>query len=169
MGPLSEGAAYSFAYWPLQLFDTTAKEAGLQRLLHEYREAGGLKSQLHHKFVQRMILDQQEASVTVFITRMQRYTAPGSAAPGNYVTVVAMLSHPFSRGSSHIHVADPYEAPIIDCKYISHPFDIEILARHAVQLERLLEQPSYKPILKPSDNRLPAEFNYALRTPEEAK
>jgi choline dehydrogenase-like flavoprotein len=167
--PLSEGAAYSFAYWPLQLFGTTAEEADLQRLLDEYREAGNSKSQLHHDFVKRMILDQEEASATVFMTRMQRYTVPGSAAPGNYMTVVAMLSHPFSRGSSHIRAANPHEAPIIDCNYLSHPLDAEILARHAVQLEQLLEQPTYTPILKPGGNRLPADFSYALRTPEEAK
>lgn len=168
-GPLSEGAAYSFAYWPLQLFDTTAEEADLQRLLDKYREADDPTSQLHHEFVRRMILDRQEASATVFMTRKQRYTAAGSEAPGNYMTVVAMLSHPFSRGSSHIRVSNPHEAPVIDCNYLCHPLDAEILARHAVQLERLIEQPTYTPILKPSGNRLPAEFNYALRTPEEAK
>ncbi|KAK7727262.1 hypothetical protein SLS63_007313 [Diaporthe eres] len=168
-GPLSEGAAHSFAYCPLQLFDTTAEEADLQRLLEEYREADDPRLQLHHDFVRRMILDQQEASATVFMTRIQRYTAPGNKAPGNYMTVVAMLSHPFSRGSSHIRVADPHEAPIIDCKYLSHPLDAEILARHAVQLERLLEQPTYTPIIKPNGNRLPAEFSYAPRAPEEAK
>lgn len=168
-GPLSEGAAHSFAYLPLQLLSTTAEEADLKRLLDEYREADDPKLQLHHEFVRRMILDQQEASATVFMTRIQRYTTPDSRAPGNYMTVVAMLSHPFSRGSSHIHVADPHEAPIIDCNYLSHPLDAEILARHAIQIERLLEQPTYTPIIKPNGNRLPAVFNYAPRTPEEAK
>lgn len=168
-GPLSEGAAYSFAYWPLQLFNTTAEEADLQRLLDGYWEAGDPKYRLHDEFVRRMILDQNEASATVFMTRIQRYTAAGSKAPGNYMTVVAMLSHPFSRGSSHIRVANPHEAPVIDCNYLSHPLDAEILARHAVQIERLLQQPTYTPIIKPSCNRLPAEFNYTLSTAEEAK
>lgn len=168
-GPLSEGAAYSFAYWPLQLFDTAAEEADLQRLMDEHRDAGDPKSRLHDEFVRRIILDQHEASATVFMTRIQRYTAVGSKAPGNYMTVVAMLSHPFSRGSSHIRDANSHEAPIIDCKYLSHPLDAEILARHAVQIERLLEQPTYTPIIKPNGNRLPAEFNHAIRTPEEAK
>lgn len=168
-GPLSEGAAYSFAYWPLQLFDTAAEQADLQRLMDEYRDAGDPKSRLHDEFVRRMILDKHEASATVFMTRIQRYTAVGSKAPGNYMTVVAMLSHPFSRGSSHIRDSNPHAAPIIDCNYLSHPLDAEILARHAVQIERLLEQPTYTPIIKPSGNRLPAEFNYAPRTAEEAK
>lgn len=168
-GPLSEGAAHSFAYLPLQLLSTTSEEADLQRLLDEHRQADDPKFQLHHDFNSRMILDQQEASATVFMTRIQRYTAPGSRAPGNYMTIVAMLSHPFSRGSSHIRVADPHGSPIIDCNYLSNPLDAEILARHAVQIERLLEQPTYTPIIKPNGNRLPAEFNYAPRTPEEAK
>lgn len=168
-GPLSEGAAHSFAYLPLQLLSTAAEEADLQRLLDQYREAVDPQFQIHHAFIRRMILDQQEASATVFMTRIQRYTAPGSKAPGNYMTAVAMLSHPFSRGSSHIRVANPHEAPIIDCNYLSYPLDAEILARHAVQLERLLEQPTYTPIIKANGNRLPAEFNYAPRTPDEAK
>lgn len=168
-GPLSEGAAYSFAYWPLQLFNTTAEEADLQQLLDGYCEAGDPKYRLHHDFVRRMILDQHEASATVFMTRIQRYTAAGSKAPGNYMTVVAMLSHPFSRGSSHIRVADPHVGPVIDCNYLSHPLDVEILALHAVQIERLLEQPTYTSIIKPSGNRLPAEFKYAVRKPEDAK
>jgi choline dehydrogenase-like flavoprotein len=116
-----------------------------------------------------MTLDQQEASATVFMAWIQRYTAVGNKAPGNYMTVVAMLSHPFSRGSSHIRGVNLYEAPIIDCNYLSHPLDAEILARHAVQLERLLEQPTYTPIIKPSGNCLPAEFNYAPRIAEGAK
>lgn len=168
-GPLSEGAAYSFAHWPLQLFDTTADEADLQRVLDEYPEADDPKYQLHHEFVRRIILDPEEASATVFMTRMQRYTAPGSAAPGNYMTLVAMLSHPLSRGSSHIRGTNPYEDPIIDCNYLSHPLDAEILARHALQLEQLLEQPTYKPIIKPSGNRLPADFNFAMRATETVK
>lgn len=168
-GPLSEGGAYSFAYWPLQLFDTAADEADLQRLLDEHSEADDLKFQLHNDFVRRMILDRQEASATVFMVRIQRYTSLDNKAPGNYMTVVAMLSHPFSRGSSHIRAADPHEAPTIDCKYLSHPLDAEILARHAVQLESLLEQPTYAPIIKPSGNRLPVEFNHDPRSLEEAK
>ncbi|KAG8160823.1 hypothetical protein KVR01_009087 [Diaporthe batatas] len=168
-GVLSEGAAYSFAYWPLQLFNTASEEADLKRLLEEYREAGDSRYQSHHDFVRTMIMDRQEASATVFMTRIQRYTTAGSKAPGNYMTVVAMLSHPFSRGSSHIHVADPHGSPIIDFKYLSHPLDAEILARHTIQIERLLEQPTYASILKPGGNRLPAEYNDVMRTPEEAK
>lgn len=168
-GPLSEGGAYSFAYWPLQLFNTAAEEADLKRILDEHSKADDPNFQLHNDFVRRMILDRQEASATVFMTRIQRYTAAANKAPGNYMTVVAMLSHPFSRGSSHIRVSDPHEATIIDCKYLSHPLDAEILARHAVQLERLLDQPTYAPIIKPGGNRLPAEFNHAPRSPQEAK
>jgi choline dehydrogenase-like flavoprotein len=116
-----------------------------------------------------MILDEREASATVFLARMQRYSTPGNLAPGNYMSVVAMLAHPFSRGSSHIRVADPHEAPVIDCNYLSHTLDIDILARHVVQIERLFEQPTYKPILKPGGNRQPPEINYATRTPDEVK
>ena len=119
-----------------------------------------LQQQLQYEFNRRMILSPDEASATVFMTRKQRYTVPGDEADGNYMSVVAMLSHPFSRGSTHISTSDPRTQPVIDAAYLSHPLDLEILARHVLQIERLLEQPTYTAnIIKPNGNRLPKEFN----------
>ncbi|KAK1985563.1 hypothetical protein LZ30DRAFT_809136 [Colletotrichum cereale] len=166
-GPLSEGAAYSFAYWPLQLFNTPAEEAALRALLEKSTSTGDEATRMQQDFIRRMIIDPGEASATVFMTRKQRYTASGSEAPGNYMTVVAMLAHPFSRGSTHIKSADCHDQPSIDCAYLSHHLDVEILARHVLQIEKLLDHPVLASVRRPDGNRLPADMK--VRTLEDVK
>ncbi|KAK2047955.1 alcohol oxidase [Colletotrichum somersetense] len=159
-GPLSKGAAYSSAYWPLQLFNTPTEEADVRALLEQSTPTRDETTQTQEDFIRRIILDQGEASATVFMTRMQRYTVPGNDAPGNYMTVVAMLAHPFSRGSTHIKSPDCHDQPAIDCAYLSHRLDIEILARHVAQIERLLKRPALASVRIASGNRLPADAGF---------
>lgn len=167
-GPLAEGAA-SFAFWPLQLFNTSSEEIELRSLLEQStRRLNSSRSQ-HEDFIKRMILSPDEASATVFAVRAQRYTSVGNKADGNYMSIVAMLSHPFSCGSTHIKSADPAMHPIIDCKYLSHPLDAEILSRHCLQIERLLEQPAYRDMIKPNGTRLPREYVKPFGTVDEVK
>lgn len=167
-GPLSEGVA-SFAFWPLQLFNTSSEEVELKELLNSYSDLqhGNNWSQ-RDEFIKRMILAPDEASATVFMSRMQRYTTATDRADGNYMSIVAMLSHPFSCGSTHIKSSDPKDHPEIDCAYLSHPLDAEILSRHCLQIERLLQQPIYKEIVKPGGKRLPRGHEKPFETTEEA-
>lgn len=156
-GPLSEGAAYSFAYWPLQLFNSKAEEDELKTLLESMTFPQWNKGMgLQYEFIRRMILDPEEASATVFMTRKQRYTVPGKEAPGNYMTIVAMLAHPFSRGSVHIATPNSSKPPVIDCGYLIHQLDSEILARHVSQIERLVSQPTFRSIIRPNGRWLPS-------------
>ena len=169
-GPLAEGAAYSFAFWPLQLFNTSSEEAELRSLLglHSSQKDTSSGSQ-REDFIKRMIMSPDEASATVFMTRRQRYTSAGNEVDGNYMTIVAMLAHPFSCGSTHIKTAEPDNHPKIDCNYLSHPLDAEILSRHCLQIERLLEQPVYRKIIKPNGQRLPQKYGRPFESLEETK
>lgn len=168
-GPLAEGAAYSYAFWPLQLFNTPSEEAELKHLVDSHSTSRhGTSRSRHDDFIKRMILSPDEASATVFMTRMQRYTTPGNEAEGNYMTVVAMLSHPFSRGTVHIKSAKPNDRPKIDCAYLSHPLDAEILSRHTLQIEHLLKHPVYSDIIKPGGQRLPKGYEKSFKTIDEA-
>ncbi|TEY71493.1 hypothetical protein BOTCAL_0092g00270 [Botryotinia calthae] len=45
--------------------------------------------------------------------------------------------HPFSRGSTHISSSNIDDAPDIDPRFLSHPADLEIFARHIQTLETL--------------------------------
>jgi choline dehydrogenase-like flavoprotein len=107
--------------------------------------------------------------------RMQRNTDADSMpegtpsfVSGNYVTVVAMLAHPFSRGSCHITPASLQE-PNIVFNYLSHPLDTEILARHLRLIERLFQKPTFTAITKPNGKRLPRSFPHPIATLEDAK
>ncbi|KAI3545775.1 GMC oxidoreductase [Colletotrichum filicis] len=84
-----------------------------------------------------------------------------------YFTIALLLAHPLSRGSSHITSAS-LESPAvaIDPAYLSHPFDVEVLARHVQLLEKIAASEPLRSQLKPSGKRNPVN---ALTDLEEAK
>ncbi|KAI1115755.1 hypothetical protein F5Y14DRAFT_410178 [Nemania sp. NC0429] len=98
---------------------------------------------------------------------------PTYRAPGKYVSVVINLSHPLSRGHVHITstaatVADKGEGVAIDPRYLSHPLDLEVLARQVRFAEDLVTRA--EPLvryLKPYAKRfgdLDAAKDYVVRT-----
>ena len=66
------------------------------------------------------------------------------------------LNHPFSRGNVHIASSSVSAKPRIDPKYLSHPMDIEIIARHVQLLSKLLSIPSLAKFFKQGGNRIPS-------------
>jgi choline dehydrogenase len=58
-------------------------------------------------------------------------------APGNHVFLTTNVAHPFGRGSIHITTADPTADPAIDPRYLSHPVDRFMLAKHVQFLQRV--------------------------------
>ena len=84
----------------------------------------------------------------------------------NYITIMVGLNHPFSRGSVHIGSSDPRRPPVIDPNYLSHQLDLEILARGTQFIERIVETPAMKRLLK-TENRVPRDAN--LRDLESTK
>lgn len=67
-----------------------------------------------------------EANVTKLFT---------TESPGSYLTLAAILEHPFSRGSVHIQSSDPRIYPIIDPDYLGSEVDLEILADIMLHLQ----------------------------------
>lgn len=175
-GRMSEGPAYSFAFTPLQMLETPSETEELlsasARLLQETTDPG-----LAHQYsiIKAAIDNSNEATATTFMVRSQRHKdldslpkGTPSFVDGNYVSVIAMLAHPFSRGSSHI-TPDFSQPPEIKFNYLSHPLDTEILARHLRLIERLFQQPSFKRVTKPDGRRLPRSHPFPITTLEQAK
>lgn len=75
--------------------------------------------------------------------------------PGNYMTIAASLLTPLSRGSSHIKSVDYAVSPTIDPRYLSHPLDIELLARHVRFIETIAAAEPLASMFKPGGNRTP--------------
>jgi choline dehydrogenase-like flavoprotein len=175
-GRISEGGAYSFAFTPLQMLETPSETQELFEMVeHWVGEADSPSLQAQYSVIQKAIENPNEATATTFMLRMQRHRdtefLPKDTprlVNGNFVTVVAMLAHPFSRGTCHIS-SDPSHQPEIRFNYLSHPLDTEIMARHMLLIERLFQQPTFAAMAKPDGQRLPRSFPHPVSSLEQAK
>ncbi|KAF2446037.1 GMC oxidoreductase [Karstenula rhodostoma CBS 690.94] len=59
--------------------------------------------------------------------------------------------------------------PEIRFNYLTHPLDMEILARHLGLIERLFQKPTFTAIAKPNGRRLPRSFPYPISSLEDVK
>lgn len=76
--------------------------------------------------------------------------------PGQFLTIMVMLNHPFSRGHVHITSADPTAKPIFDLQLLSHPLDVEILGRHTQFIEKIASTEPLASMLKKDGQRIPS-------------
>lgn len=119
---------------------------------------------LQFDFNRRMLQHPREASA---LLPARRYVLPDDSTAGKYMTVSAMLAHPFSRGSSHIISQDAADHPAIDLKYLSNPLDLEGLTRHVIHIERFLDNAQFSQILQPGGKRFPEGIDPAKRSQED--
>ncbi|KAK6201988.1 hypothetical protein LQW54_009201 [Pestalotiopsis sp. IQ-011] len=87
--------------------------------------------------------------------------------PENYITVMTMLNHPFSRGSVHISSSDVQQKPTLDPKYLSHPLDLQVLAQNVHSVERIVSTEPFKSVLKQGGKRVPEKAATDLESAEE--
>ena len=175
-GRLSEGSAYSFAFTPLQMLATPSETQALIEMVKAWvKEESNPSLRAQYSIIRKSIESPDEATATTFLLRSQRHRDTDSfpkdtptVVDGSYVTVVAMLAHPFSRGSCHITSKSPNQ-PEIKFNYLSHPLDTEILARHILLIERLFQKPTFSAMTKPEGRRLPRSFPYPISSLEDAK
>lgn len=178
-GPLS-AVPFSLAYVPPVDINGRMQPECVKALAHAHF---GPRSQeldegrsVQYAELQTMMLDPNESTcfygfapgqmhvVPTGKTSMQEAYDPKLAE--NYISIMVGLNHPFSRGSVHIGSSDPRHPPVIDPNYLSHQLDLEILARGTQFIERIVEHPAMKRLLKTED-RLPRNAN--LRDLESAK
>lgn len=127
-GPMTEEAIASFlapysgpgnsAAWKANLeLISNAAEPAYQMLL----------------FPSQVIIPQNPASMAEHIT---------PALPENYLTVMTILNHPFSRGTVHIASPDVGDKPVWDPKYNDADLDMELLSRAVQFVERIVKPES---------------------------
>ncbi|EUC42719.1 GMC oxidoreductase [Bipolaris oryzae ATCC 44560] len=175
-GRVSEGAAYSFAFTPLQMLETPSETQELTEIVeHWVKQESNPSLKTQYSIIQKTVESPREATATSFMLRTQRHKdadslpkGTPSVVDGNYITVVAMLAHPFSRGSCHISPRSS-DQPEIKFNYLSHPLDTEILARHLRLIERLFQKPTFAAMTKPDGRRLPRSFPHPVTSLEDAK
>lgn len=167
-GPLANGGGYTFAYCPLVDFITPEPKESLSQLLGKHLPPASSSSpkyqaeELHNAFIRKIIESPDETPAAMCMVTVQFHGQKEDVKdimaihdPGNYISCVTQLSHPFSRGSSHLTSSDPNAKPIIKPNYLSHPLDAEILGRGIMQCEVLAKTEPLKSFLKPGGKRLP--------------
>ncbi|KAL2284389.1 hypothetical protein FJTKL_09085 [Diaporthe vaccinii] len=132
-GPFTMAGMQSHAYMP------TPDAAGL---LDDLSPPQRSQDAERHKMVRSILSGPEGSSAGWFVFLAQTNLHEGGKSfvgtqllPGNFASLGCAQSHPFSRGSTHISSADPDAPPAIDPRYLSHPADLEIFARHFRALE----------------------------------
>ena len=155
-GPFCVGGYASHSFMPILDFLDGGK-AKLQSLLDEYKNTTDKAS---YDFVRSVLEDPEEGSgcLAMFAAQVNVHATLDKSflqdlLPGNFTSLGVTLSHPLSRGSSHITSSDPAKDPQIDPRYFSHPLDIEVMARHTQALETLAATQPFASYLKPNGRR----------------
>ncbi|CAN8100573.1 unnamed protein product [Discula destructiva] len=167
-GPLASGALMSYAFMPIlsaeiDKLDPSAT-SGLEQALKDLQDnlSGMTATQRSHaKFITRLLKDPSHASGALFgiPAQVNLHNGPRQIGmttdpvDGNYLSMGAALIHPLSRGSSHITSGNVDDPPVIDPRYLSHPLDIEIYARHLMAVEVLSRTEPMASFLKPDGRR----------------
>ncbi|KAF2197697.1 glucose-methanol-choline oxidoreductase-like protein [Delitschia confertaspora ATCC 74209] len=152
-GAFTSSAVTSFAYLPVDDFirSSELREHFLSQL-SETQPDHPLDSH-RISLLKNLISTQKEGTAQYFPFAAQASLAGGSLQSGDFLTLVAALSHPLSTGTVHISSSNPSEPPVTDPKYLSHPLDIELQARHVRYLEKIAAAEPLASLLKPDGRR----------------
>ncbi|KAL8697701.1 MAG: hypothetical protein Q9224_002181 [Gallowayella concinna] len=173
------GGTYCSAFMPIADFLHDDGQAELMQLLDQHLKSDAPSTfpaqQQQYLLLKEMLQSKDDSSIHYCMAPFQINVHAGAAptkylmpsTEGNYMSIYAALNHPFSRGSVHINSTDVKDKPTIDPKYLSHPLDNEIMARHVQYMETLVRTEPLASLLKKDGRRIPADTH--VETLEEAK
>ncbi|KAI0159270.1 hypothetical protein BJ166DRAFT_615016 [Pestalotiopsis sp. NC0098] len=187
-GPMSTSNMITMAQLPLPEFHTAEGRKELDQLLatkdadSETRRATSTTPSFaaaHESYVRSILTDPSEAVGNyVFGPAYAPFESadPSYRAPGKHVSVAIELSHPLSRGSVHITSSSSSsgtnDGVSVDSRYLSHPLDLEVLARQLRFAEdAVLRAEPIARLLKPYNRRfadLDVAREYVRRTADGA-
>jgi choline dehydrogenase-like flavoprotein len=102
----------------------------------------------------QFILFPSQIKISSHPANMAEYITP--VLPENYLTIMTILNHPFSRGSVHITSNDVKSLPVWDPAYNTNPLDMELFARSMQFVEKLVDPGTpFGSLLKAGGKRLP--------------
>lgn len=102
----------------------------------------------------QFILFPSQITITENPASMAEHITP--SLPENYLTIMTILNHPFSRGSVHISSSNVSTLPVWDPAYNTNPLDMELFARSMQFVEKIVAPTSpFGSLLKPSGKRIP--------------
>lgn len=165
-GPFTNGNFCS-AFVPCmdKVLSSPSQNEELKAVLDIHAKSENPAIQKQYDMVRSIVEDPSKSSIQYLGAPLQLrveqspWPVPPEARLANYFTIFASLSHPFSRGNSHVaskNIADP---PRIDPKYFSNPADHEILARHLHYLPTIYKTQPLAGLVKPGGKTIPTDLN----------
>lgn len=165
-GPLSRSNSNVQAQMPFPHVNTEKGRGDLEQVLRRTIGDAIGKSTYQRSlesYVQSVLESPTESSATYLtVPGWASYNPDGSWAAipeGNekYFSIPVMLAHPLSRGSVHVTRGSDRSLGLdIDPAYLSHPLDIEVLARHVRLVESVLAADTSKSALASHLNQSPS-------------
>lgn len=166
-GPFARSGTNASAQLPFPGIQTEEGKADLEQVLkltegHDDAKTTPAFAESHAKLVKTILSSPEEASgFYISFPGFASFNGDGTMAPPpagaeGYFSLALLLAHPLSRGSVHITSATGYdEQPEIDPRYLSHPLDLEVLARHLRFLQTIATEKPLSNHLKPEGKRNP--------------
>lgn len=163
-GPLA-GMPLSMAYLPLMDGTGAVPKEEIDTLLSKHLDNDNTPANLQAQYshLRKMLLQSDDASSHYLFLPAQLHMNPGKTTltdvlaktfPENYISIMMVHNHPFSRGSVHISSGKSEDKPIYDPNLLSHPLDLEIMARQLQFAERIAETAPFSALLK-AGKRMP--------------
>lgn len=167
-GPFASVGIASYAYLPVVEFLSEEGRRTFQTLFNKIinmTAPGNSATELNLEISKSILKNEDDASGAYLAVPAQRFDPadPASEQPpavpvdGNFITLGVMLSLPLSRGSVHITSRDSRDKPAIDPQYLSHPLDMEVLARHVRYLEVIAASDPFRSLLKEHGRRVESD------------
>jgi choline dehydrogenase-like flavoprotein len=163
-GPLA-GMPISMAYLPFVDGNGVVPREEVEKLLATHLADKDIPANLRSQYEQlrKMVLQPEDASSHFLFLPAQLCMNPGKTTltdvltkplPENYISIMMLHNHPFSRGSVHINSSSSDDKPTYDPKLLSHPLDLEMMARQMQFVDRIAETEPFSTLLKPG-KRMP--------------
>jgi choline dehydrogenase-like flavoprotein len=162
-GPLGQ-STLSVAYAPLADGNGVLTKEAAMELLDRHPISTNISKQSEH-LTKDILQDPKEPAVEylLFPSQANITDKPDSmmeiitpARPENYITIMTILNYPFSRGNVHTTSADVADKPQWDPNFLSHPLDLEILARNVQFVENISKTEAMSSVLKTNGLRHPS-------------
>lgn len=167
-GPLTAVTA-ALAFLPL----VDSQSGSDQAMMKELLEADALDTTCarpaeHRASIRRVLSDPTEPSTFFCMVPVQTHLGGSTrkfqsalSDPRNFVTVLLQHLHPYSTGSVHITSPDAAVHPAIDPRYLTHPMDLEIMARHLRYIPTVVNTEPLKSFIKPDGARIPESGDWS--------
>ncbi|RYP50158.1 hypothetical protein DL768_004275 [Monosporascus sp. mg162] len=153
-GPLAAGGTCSHAFLPLQ---TSIPDLSSDSYLSDAHPLKPAQTAYYNRLLKN--LRESTASFFTYAAQGNFGTVSFSSLmqyallPENYYTVAVCLLQPLSRGSVHIRTADPSGAVKVDPRFLTHPLDLEVFARHMTYVSTIISTEPLASLLKPDGRR----------------